>query len=134
MDDYVYTISNSISYLPEVDEEIFGLEPQPDLEDDRKPEEVTGLIESFMEAYDIYCEGDEEKIIGILEKKNSERSDKEKQIIRKIVKSNKREIPKIEVERQQDTLEYDYNLDDWGVNNLELGCQYNLQNTFSIQE
>lgn len=122
MNDYVYTISDSTSdpcklYLPEVDEEISGLESEP--QDDNE-EEILGLIENFIEAYNI-CKEDEEKIIVILEKKNSERSNEEKQTIRKIVKSNKRDTPKIEIERQKEYEESENEEDerDEGVYDIE---------------
>lgn len=54
--------------------------------------------EYFLKGFNLSLE-DLEKVANILDKKHSDRTDKEKETIRNIVRSNKRELPKINVRR-----------------------------------
>jgi len=95
---YTYTTSTDTVFIPQV---AIPEEIDPWNEDEDEDEEILGLIENFIKAYNV-LENDKEKIVLILEKKNSKRSKKEKEIISEIVRS-KKDIPKIEIERQEKT-------------------------------
>ena len=60
-----------------------------------------GLVESFIEAYSVKPK-DIPRITRILDKKNSDRTEEERNIIRLIVKTGKKEIPLIDIERHDD--------------------------------
>ena len=149
MDDiytYTYTTATDTTGIPQEAEEIDpwnlkyeykvedDLVDEDDDEDDLIDEEILGLIENFIKAYNV-PENDKEKIVLILEKKNSKRSKKEKEIISEIVRS-KKDIPKIEIERQEiineekiddtnHTVLDPLDFDEWKWNNV--GGWWNIQ-------
>jgi len=67
-------------------------------EDENK--EITGHVESFVEAYNIPNK-DIPKMTRILDKPHSERSDAEKKLLSKIISKAKKNTPKIKLTRQR---------------------------------
>lgn len=89
------------------------------LEDEEQEDEegeIKDHVQSFIEAFDV-SDDDQDEVIKILKKKNSERTLEEKNFLKELINKKKREKPKINIVRQgEEEEEYEEsceNDDDW---------------------